>query len=40
MDMLSITIFVLAALVAGAAGIYVIRPEKNDKHPRPPTKAA
>jgi hypothetical protein len=29
MDMLSITIFVLAVIVAGAAAFYVMRPEKQ-----------
>ena len=29
MDMLSIAIFVLAAIVAGAAVFYVVRPEKK-----------
>jgi hypothetical protein len=29
MDMLSIAVFVLAALVAGAAAFYVMRPEKH-----------
>jgi hypothetical protein len=29
MDVLSIAIFVLAALIAGAAAVYVMRPEKH-----------